>query len=86
LGQKINSEAVNDALIVHGFSIGCKAEFTCLTHFSWPGHFLLCRDDDMDIGVQGEHHIEGNQHTVCCVLMSTPFCKAMVTSIIEFEL
>ena len=35
--QKSNSEAVNDALVVHGLSIGCKAEFTYSGYFPWSG-------------------------------------------------
>ena len=31
LGLKFDSEAVNDVLVVHGFSIGCKAEFNSLS-------------------------------------------------------
>lgn len=30
-----NSEAVNDVLVVHGFSIGYKAEFTYSGYFPW---------------------------------------------------
>ncbi len=34
-GLKSDSEAVNDALVVHGFSIGYKAEFTGSGYFPW---------------------------------------------------
>ena len=32
---KFDSEAVNDVLVVHGFSIGYKAEFTGSGYFPW---------------------------------------------------
>ena len=34
-GLKFDSEAVSDVLVVHGFSIGYKAEFTCSGYFPW---------------------------------------------------
>ena len=34
---KPNSEAVNDVLVVHGFSIGYKAEFIYSAHSPWSG-------------------------------------------------
>ena len=39
-GLIFDSEAVNDALVVHGFSIGCKAEFTGSEYFPWSGRLL----------------------------------------------
>ena len=40
-GLKSDSEAVNDALVVHGFSVGYKAEFTDSVHFPRSGRLLL---------------------------------------------
>lgn len=40
-GLKSASEAVNDVLVVHGFSIGCKADFYILSTFPmvWAASF-----------------------------------------------
>ena len=39
-GLIFDSEAVNDVLFVHGFSIGYKAEFRCSAHFPWSEQLL----------------------------------------------
>ena len=39
-GLKFDSEAVNDVLVVHGFSMGYKAEFTGSGYFPWSEPLL----------------------------------------------
>jgi len=43
-GLKFDSEAVNDVLVVHGFSIGYKVKFTCAGYRQWMGMRLLQRN------------------------------------------
>ena len=61
-GLKSDSEAVNDVLVVHGFSIGYKADLQAQDISHGLGGFLLCRGGDMGIGVQGEACGEVTQH------------------------
>ena len=54
---------MNDALVVHGFSIGYKADLQTQDVSHGLGGFFLCRGSDMGIGVQGEACGEVAQHT-----------------------
>lgn len=61
-GQKINSEAVNDMLVVHGFFIGYKPDYLHAQHIPHGlGGFFLCRGGDMGIGVQGSGYQQSSQ-------------------------
>ena len=62
-GLILDSEAVNDVLVVHGFSIGCKADLQAQDISHGLSGFLLRRSRDMGIGVKGEGGGEVAQHT-----------------------